>query len=90
MGCSTNNQKKQEQEKAVFEMFTRDFELPEGQVVYADRPDVVIDGPRKIAIEITDLYLADGDNPDSEQVQQRHRDAVLRKRSINHAYPTRG
>ncbi|MGF6238278.1 hypothetical protein P3T42_000003 [Paraburkholderia sp. GAS38] len=84
MGRSTKNQKKQEQEKAVFEMFARDFELPEGRVVYGDKPDVIIDGPRKIGIEITDLYLADGDNPDSEQVQRRHRDAVLQRAQSLH------
>jgi hypothetical protein len=30
MGRSTKNQKKQGQERALFEMFARDFELPAG------------------------------------------------------------
>ena len=84
MGRSTKNQKKQEQERAVFEMFARDFELPAGAIVYGDKPDVVIDGTRKIGIEITDLYLSDGDDPDSEQVQRRHRDAVLQRAQTLH------
>lgn len=84
MGRSTKNQKKQEQERALFEMFARDFDLPAGEIVYGDKPDVVIDGTRKIGIEITDLYLADGSDPGSEQVQQRHRDAVLQRAQTLH------
>jgi hypothetical protein len=84
MGRSTKNQKKQKQERAVFEMFARDFELPAGAIVYGDKPDVVIDGTRKIGIEITNLYLADGDDPDSEQVQGRHRDSVLQRAQTLH------
>ncbi|MDR3571280.1 MAG: hypothetical protein P4L81_03710 [Candidatus Pacebacteria bacterium] len=84
MGRSTKNQKKQEQERAVFEMFARDFELPAGAIVYGDKPDVIIDGTHKIGIEITDLYLADGDDPGGEQVQQRHRDAVLLRAQTLH------
>lgn len=84
MGRSTKNKRKQEQERAVFEMFARGFELPAGVIVYGDKPDVIIDGPRRIGVEITDLYLADGDDPDSEQVQRRHRDAVIQRAQILH------
>lgn len=31
----------------------------------------------KVGIEITDLHLMDGKNPNSEQVQRRHRETVL-------------
>ncbi|MGG1943666.1 hypothetical protein AB1286_02515 [Trinickia sp. NRRL B-1857] len=79
MGRSTKNDRKQAQERAVFEMFARDFELPESSIAYGDMPDVVIDGPRKIGIEITDLYPEDGDNPDSEQAQKLYRDAVAKQ-----------
>ncbi|KVG35092.1 hypothetical protein WK72_21585 [Burkholderia ubonensis] len=79
MGRSTKNQKKQEQERSVFETFARDFELPAGEILYGDKPDVIINGQRKIGIEITDLYLTDGNDPDSEQVQLRHRDAVVQQ-----------
>ncbi len=67
----------QRREHQAFESFRRDFLLPEGRVHYSDKPDVVIDGPRKIGVEITDLHLVDGKNPDSEQVQRQHRETVL-------------
>jgi hypothetical protein len=81
---STKNRKKQEQERAVFDMFARDFELPEGTIVPGDMPDVVIDGTRKIGIEITDLYHEDGNNPESQQMQQRYRDAVVQQAQALH------
>lgn len=84
MGRSTKNDKKREQEKAVFDMFARDFELPEGTIFHGDMPDVVLDGPRKIGIEITDLYHADGNNPSSEQVQQRYRHSVVQQAQALH------
>lgn len=84
MGRSTKNEKKQEQEKAVFEMFARHFTVAEGEIEFGDKPDVVIDGPRKIGIEITDLYHADGDDPESEQVQQRHRTAAVEQAQALH------
>ena len=84
MSRSTKNQQKQEREKAVFKMFARNFALPEEEFKFGDMPDVVIDGPRKIGIEITDLYLADGDDPNSEQVQQRHRNAAIEQAQALH------
>ncbi|MGN4069146.1 hypothetical protein ACS0Y7_31525 [Burkholderia gladioli] len=77
MGRSKKNQTKQERERAVFEMFASSFELPAGAISYGDKPDVIIDGARKIGIEITHLYHVDGDDPDSEQVQRRNRKAVV-------------
>jgi hypothetical protein len=71
--------KTEQRERQAFELFRRDFQLPEGQVRYDDKPDVVIDGPRKTGIEITDLYLMEGDNPGSEQVQRRRRETVLER-----------
>lgn len=73
MGRATTRRR----EHQAFESFRQDFLLPEGRVHYSDKPDVVIEGPRKIGVEITDLHLVDGKNPDSEQVQRRHREAVL-------------
>lgn len=58
-------------------MFRRAYSLPPGTIEYADRPDVVIAGARRIGIEITNLYVEDGANPGSEQVQHRHRKAVV-------------
>ncbi|MDN7599781.1 hypothetical protein QZM68_08435 [Burkholderia gladioli] len=86
MGRSKKNQTKQERERAVFEMFASSFELPAGAISYGDKPDVIIDGARKIGIEITHLYHVDGDDPDSEQVQRRNRKAVVEQaQRLHHA-----
>lgn len=66
-------------ERYYFEQFCRDYEMPSGKVEYTDRPDVIIDGPRRIGIEITNLYLEGGDKPESEQVQRRRRFQVLKR-----------
>lgn len=71
--------KTEKRERQAFELFRRDFQLPEGRVRYGDRPDVVIDGLRRTGIEITELYLVGGDRPDSEQVQRCRRDTVLER-----------
>jgi hypothetical protein len=76
--------KTEQRERQAFELFRGDVQLPEGQVCYDDKPDVVIAGPRKIGIEITDLYLMDGDNPDSEQVQRHRRESVLKRAQMLH------
>jgi hypothetical protein len=67
----------QEIEQHYFEMFRSTYSLPPGTVVYGDKPDVVITGARTVGIEITNLYVEDGGNPASEQVQARHRRAVV-------------
>lgn len=64
-------------EKYYFEMFRKDYPLPPGTVIYGDRPDVIIDGERKIGIEITNLYHKCGTLPESEQVQRRWREQVV-------------
>jgi len=58
-------------------MFCQDYPLPEGKVVYDDKPDVIINGPRKIGVELTNFYLKDGSSIESEQVQ-----IVLRERTV--------
>jgi hypothetical protein len=40
-------------EKYYFEMFRRDYPLPIGSIDYGDKPDVILNGERKIGIEIT-------------------------------------
>lgn len=53
--------------------------MPCGNVEYTDRPDVILNGPIRIGIEITNLYLESGDKPDSEQIQRRRRIMVLKR-----------
>ena len=66
-------------ERYYFEQFRCDYQIPIGNVNYTDRPDVVIDGPHRVGIEITNLYLESGDKPGSEQVQRRRRTQVLKR-----------
>ncbi len=67
----------QEIEQYYFEMFRRDYQLPEGTIVHGDKPDVILEGKRKIGIEITNFFLESGSLPESEQVQQKARVAVV-------------
>jgi len=67
----------QDIEKYYFEMFRKDYQLPSGTVIYGDSPDVVIDGERKIGIEITKFFHKPGTLPESEQIQGRWREKVV-------------
>lgn len=67
----------QKEEKKYFEKFRQDYPLPEGKVIYGDKPDVVINGLTKTGIEITSFYHKDGSSNESEQVQR-----VLREKTI--------
>jgi hypothetical protein len=67
----------QEIEKYYFKMFRKDYPLPSGTVIYGDSPDVVIDGERKIGIEITSFFHRSGSLPESEQTQSRWRENVV-------------
>lgn len=68
-----------ELERYYFEQFRQHFPLPTGLVEYKDKPDVRIRGDRLIGIEIASLYMVDGANPASEQVQSERRKSVIRK-----------
>lgn len=67
----------QEIEQHYFEQFRLCFNLPDGKVIYGDRPDVVISGSRTVGIEIANLYLVDGNNDASEQHQKSRRETVV-------------
>lgn len=69
--------KSAELEHKYFEMFARDYLLPEGTVKLGDKPDIILCGARTIGIEITNFYLEDGSLPESEQRQKRVREAVV-------------
>ena len=64
-------------EHYYFEMFRRDYQLPEGTVIYTDKPDVIIEGKRNIGIEITNFYHESGALPESEQAQRKARRKVI-------------
>jgi hypothetical protein len=64
-------------EHYYFEQFRGHFHLPEGEIVYADKPDVQVRGSRTLGVEIARLYIADGSDPAIEQVQSIRREPVL-------------
>lgn len=69
----------QEIERYYFDMLRRDYQLPEGTIVHGDKPDVILEGKRKIGIEITNFFLESGAHPESEQIQKRAREATVSK-----------
>lgn len=73
------NLSNQDIEKYYFEMFRKDYPLPSGNVIYSDSPDVIIDGKRKIGIEITNFYHNPGTLTESEQIQSNWREKVVSK-----------
>ena len=66
-------------EQYYFGMFRRDYQLPEGTIVHGDKPDVILEGKRKIGIEITNFFRESGALPGSEQIQRKAREAVVSK-----------
>lgn len=66
-----------ELEQYYFEQFRVHFPLPAGEIKYGDKPDVVIHCERTLGIEIANLYLTDGADPNSEQVQRKRREAAV-------------
>jgi hypothetical protein len=68
-----------EVERYYFELFRKDFSLPRGEVNYSDKPDVILRGRDTLGVEVTNLYIADGSDQSSEQVQRRRRELVLQR-----------
>ncbi len=64
-------------ERYYFEQFRRVYPIPDGCVVYGDKPDVIIDGRKRIGIEITNFFLQPGDHTESEQRQSRYRAEII-------------
>lgn len=73
MGKKSNS----EIEKYYFDRFRRIYPLPEGKIIYGDSPDIIIKGKKLIGVEITSLFLEDGNLPESEQVQRERREKVV-------------
>ena len=64
-------------ERYYFEMFRKDYPLPPGTIKYNDAPDVILEGVKKIGIEITNFFIEDGSISESEQSQKRLRERVI-------------
>lgn len=67
----------QDIEKYYFDKFRKDYSLPFGDLNYKDSPDVIIDGERRIGIEITNFFHEKGSILESEQVQRSLREKVV-------------
>ncbi len=67
----------QERERYYFEMFRKAYDLQSKSVVYGDKPDVILEGEKRIGIEITNFFLEGGHRPESEQVQRHARERVV-------------
>lgn len=63
----------QDIERYYFEQFRRHYPLPEGAVIFSDKPDVIVRGQRTLGVEIANLYLTPGADPSAEQVQRKRR-----------------
>ncbi len=70
---------KQKAEKKLFEDFAKLYPIPPGQVIYRDRPDVIIKGASKVGIELTRFSIEEGHWKISEQRQKDLRDRVVSK-----------
>lgn len=64
-------------ERHYFEKFRQVYQLPDGTVIYGDKPDVIVHGTRKIGIEMTSFFLKSGSDPDSEQRQRPLRGPII-------------
>jgi len=69
----------QDIERNYFEQFRKYFTLPPGNIIYGDRPDIIIDGPIRVGIEITNFFIKEGSLLESEQIQRKLREKVVSK-----------
>ncbi|MGD1091349.1 MAG: hypothetical protein ABSB35_05065 [Bryobacteraceae bacterium] len=72
-------EKQQTIERRYFEMFRKVYPLPSGTVTHGDKPGVILNGAKRIGIEIRNFYVTEGTLPNSEQVQRRFREAAVAK-----------
>ncbi|HEX7909914.1 MAG TPA: hypothetical protein VF534_17735 [Paraburkholderia sp.] len=71
-------------EQYYFGLFQGHYVLPAGEIEYKDKPDVIVHGERHLGIEIANLYLVDGSDPASEQVQRGRRGQVMARAQALH------
>lgn len=70
-------------ERAYYQEFAKHCPLaPNGFVEFSDKPDIRVYGKDTIGIEITNIYLKDGRDPTSEQVQSRYRSDVIERAEL--------
>jgi len=64
-------------ERFYFEGFRNACLLPPGDIVYSDKPDIILAGARRIGIEITNFFLKPGSGVGNEQQQKSERSWVV-------------
>lgn len=64
-------------EQHYFEMFSKDYQLPSGPITHKDKPDFILQGKKKIGIEMRRFYLEDGKLHASEQRQRDLREGII-------------
>ncbi len=69
-------------ERYYFDLFKSEYDLPSGELVFTDKPDVIIRGSQMLGIEIANLYISSGSDPSSEQVQNNRRLQVLDRAQV--------
>jgi hypothetical protein len=76
--------KQQEEEWQAFQSFQNDYPLPKGAIERSDKPDVLIHADKTLGIELTTLYIVDGQDAASEQRQTKPRErAVARAQELH-------
>jgi hypothetical protein len=66
-------------EQYYFKQFSVCYTLPGGRMEYSDKPDVrIINDNRTVGIEITNFYIKDGSQLESEQRQKVVREKVIK------------
>lgn len=70
------NKTNREIEKGYFDMFSRSYKIPDGRLIPGDKPDFVIDGIKKIGIELTNYYIKEGTDASGEQRKRNIRNKV--------------
>lgn len=71
-------------EQYYFEQFRTHYEVPTGEITYDDKPDVRI-ASNALGIEIVRLFIKDGRDCSSEQVQTIRRENVLARAQQMHS-----
>lgn len=67
-------------ERAYYQEFAKHCPVaPKGTVEFSDKPDIRVFGEDQLGIEVTNIYLKDGKDRASEQVQSKLRADVIRQ-----------
>jgi hypothetical protein len=69
----------QDIERYYFEDFCKTYPLPSGNILYGDKPDIILNSDKIIGIEVTNFYIGDGKLLSSEQRQSPIREKIIKE-----------